>query len=277
MTGLLLASCFATGIALLLCRHHQPARLVRTRRIVRTLFAGERPPLPAPLLIAAAFAAAVSIGVVVFAVTQLALLAALAGCALFWAPFARLHRRAQRARSQREQAWPDAINQLADALEAGIALPAALALLGTHGPTPLRSHLASLHLKQHTSGLPEALDQLRRTRDQGTTPLAILLGGAHDVGGAGIAPLLRQLAQSLARQAHSRAKAESRAANLRLEARLLALSPLGFLGLIGAVSPGYLNAYRTSGGTLIAAIATVAISGCYQAMRRLGRLPTSNR
>ena len=57
---------------------------------------------------------------------------------------------------------------------------------------------------------------------------------------------------------------------------LLALSPAVFLLLIGAVSPGYLDAYRSPAGTLVSGLAAVAIAGCYQAMRRLGRLPNPN-
>jgi hypothetical protein len=43
--------------------------------------------------------------------------------------------------------------------------------------------------------------------------------------------------------------------------------------LIGASSPGYLSAYRSTAGTLVSLLGALVIVGCYLAMRRLGRIP----
>jgi len=62
-----------------------------------------------------------------------------------------------------------------------------------------------------------------------------------------------------------------------MEAAVLALSPIALLLLVGAASPGYLDAYRTTGGTVVAAIGALLIFGCYLLMRRLGRVPEPRR
>jgi len=276
MTGLSLAACFASGVALLLARQRSlPLPRLRARLSAQLQAAG----LPGRWLslLAVTAAAAVALAACVWAFTRLPLLAFLAGAAGGYGPFAVLRARAERRRREREQAWPAALNQFADALEAGIAFPAALALAARSGPAPLRRELAQLHLRSHTSGLAAALEGLRAGGGGAARLAALLHGGLLELGGGALAPLLRQLAGTLAAGEHSREKARSRAASLRLEALVLALSPAGFLLLIGAVSPGYLAAYRSTGGTLVSALAAAAITGCYQAMRRLGRLPNPDR
>jgi Flp pilus assembly protein TadB len=88
-----------------------------------------------------------------------------------------------------------------------------------------------------------------------------------------VAPVLRELARVLRERWETRERARSRALSLRREAAILAVSPLAFVLLIGASSPGYLDAYRSGGGTLISLIGALVIVGCYLAMRRLGRVP----
>ena len=85
--------------------------------------------------------------------------------------------------------------------------------------------------------------------------------------------MLRELAAVLRERWELRERARSRALSLHREAAILALSPIAFLLLIGSSAPGYLNAYRTLGGTLVSLAGAVVIGGCYLAMRRLGRIP----
>jgi Flp pilus assembly protein TadB len=85
--------------------------------------------------------------------------------------------------------------------------------------------------------------------------------------------LLRELGGVLKERLQARERARSRATSLSLEAAILALSPIFILLFIGLASPGYLHAYRTSGGTIVALIGGWLILGCYLLMRRLGRVP----
>jgi hypothetical protein len=69
--------------------------------------------------------------------------------------------------------------------------------------------------------------------------------------------VLRELAVVLSERFEAREKARSRAATLRLEAAILALSPIVLPVLIGAASPAYLDADRTPSGTLKAPVEPV--------------------
>src|SRR5581483_11247504 len=102
---------------------------------------------------------------------------------------------------------------------------------------------------------------------------AILRAAFVDVPTGGVAPVLRDLARVVRERWEIRERADSRALSLRREAAILAVSPLAFVLLIGASSPGYLDAYRTAGGTAVSVIGGLVIVGCYLAMRRLGRMP----
>jgi len=102
---------------------------------------------------------------------------------------------------------------------------------------------------------------------------AILRAAFVDVPTGGVAPVLRELARVLRERWETRERARSRALSLRREAAILAVSPLAFVLLIGASSPGYLSAYRSTAGTLVSLLGAVVIVACYLAMRRLGRIP----
>jgi len=105
----------------------------------------------------------------------------------------------------------------------------------------------------------------------------LLRAGLLELPMGGLAPVLRALAEVLSERFEAREKARSRASTLQLEAGVLALSPIALLLLVGAASPGYLDAYRTAGGTVVAAIGALLIFGCYLLMRRLGRVPEPRR
>jgi Flp pilus assembly protein TadB len=89
--------------------------------------------------------------------------------------------------------------------------------------------------------------------------------------------VLRELSQVLGERLEAREKARSRASTMHVEAAILALSPIVILLLIGAASPGYLNAYRSIGGTFVALLGGGLIFGCYLLMRKLGRVPEPRR
>jgi tight adherence protein B len=187
-------------------------------------------------------------------------------------------RRAEVAARERERAWPAALSQLADALEAGLAFPAAVVLVAEAGPPPLRPELARFHARFRAGGLEAALDGLVEAGERNADTVALLLrAGLLELPTGGLAPMLRELAGVLAERFEARERARSRAASLQLEAAVLALSPIVLLLLVGLGSPGYLDAYRSAAGTLVAAAGGALIFGCYLLMRRLGRVPEPRR
>jgi tight adherence protein B len=277
--GALLALCFAAGVGLLvvgLSREPEEVDLARWRE--RLLSRRESMPLPALPLGGLSAALALIAAVFVWSLVGVPVLALAAAIAGAYAPVAWAHRAAERARRERERAWPAALAQLSDALEAGIAFPAAVSLLGEAGPVPLRAEFTSFQARLRAAGLEAALDGLARAGERTSDTVALLLrAGLLELPAGRLAPLLRELSEMLAERFEAREKARTRASSLQVEAAVLALSPIVLLLLLGAASPGYLDAYKTAAGTIVATVGSALIFGCYLMMRRLGRVPEPRR
>jgi tight adherence protein B len=276
VTGFLLGLVFAGGVALLWRGLTRPDG--GEGRTLRRLIAVYGRKLPAPRFIAVGLVGALVVGLLAWSVARIPVLAALGAVAGAYVPVALGLRRREAARRERERAWPAALAQLADALEAGIAFPAAVVLVAEGGPGALRPELAAFHARLRAGGLAAAISGLGEGGERTSDTVALLLrAGLLELPSGGLAPVLRELAEVLSERFEAREKARSRASTLRLEAAVLALSPIALLLLVGAASPGYLDAYRTAGGTVVAAIGAVVIFGCYLLMRRLGRVPEPRR
>lgn len=281
MTGLLLALCFATGVALLwlgavggVTLPAAPASLARVRTLLRDASLDVTP----LTFLVVSVGVALLAGVVMWSLVAVPILAVVAAAGGVWAPVAWARRRRDRRRLERERAWPAALSGIADALEAGVAFPAAVALAGERGPAALRSDWSAFHARMRSGGLEAAVDGLASTGERSADTVAVLLrAGLLELPAGGLAPVLRDLAQMLSERFESREKARSRAASLQLEAAILALSPIVLLLLVGLGSPAYLDAYRTPAGTLVGAVGGVMIYGCYLLMRRLGRVAEPRR
>jgi tight adherence protein B len=191
-----------------------------------------------------------------------------------FAPFAWLRSRREHLRRERERAWPAVLSQLADSLEAGLAFPAGVALVADSGPEALRSDFVAFRTRLRGTDLSSALDGLRRPGERTADSVVLLLRAALvELPTGGLAPVLRELAGVLSERHEAREKARSRAASINIEAAILALIPIPILLVIGASSPGYLDAYRTAAGTAVSVVCGALIFGCYLLMRRLGRVP----
>jgi tight adherence protein B len=194
------------------------------------------------------------------------------------APVAWARSRRERRSRERERAWPAVLAQLADALEAGLAWPAAVALVAESGPVALRGEWAAFTARLRGSDLDAALEGLRGAGERTADSVVLLLRAALvELPTGGLAPVLRELSQVLGERLEAREKARSRASTMHVEAAILALSPIVILLLIGAASPGYLNAYRSVGGTIVALVGGGLIFACYLLMRKLGRVPEPRR
>ena len=207
------------------------------------------------------------------ALPVVSLLAAAAGLA---APFVRDRRRRARERREADRAWAAALDQLADGLEAGLALAAAASAVAQAGPAALRHRFVLFVEGARRGELDEAIHALAEAPGSSAAPVAALLraalsrapGRAASRRSCASSPRSRVTASSAAEQARGRTLA------LQREATLLAASPLCFLALIGWSSPGYLDAYRSAAGTAVSLAAAAVIAACYLAMLRLGRITT---
>jgi tight adherence protein B len=277
--GAMLALCFAAGVGLLVVGLAREPQEIDVERWRERLFA-RRESMPLAALPLGGLSAVLALIAAVFVwslvgVPVLGLAAAIAGA---YAPVAWTRRAGERTRRERERAWPAALAQLSDALEAGIAFPAAVALLGDAGPVPLRVEFTSFQSRLRAAGLEAALDGLARAGERTSDTVALLLrAGLLELPAGRLAPLLRELSDVLGERFEAREKARTRASSLQVDAAVLALSPIVLLLLLGAASPGYLDAYRTTAGTLVATVGGALIFGCYLLMRRLGRVPEPRR
>jgi tight adherence protein B len=280
MTGFLLGVIFAAGVALLWLGVVVGVRLSPPKRTARlgALLDDAGLLWPPALFVFGVGACALLAGVVVWwivGVPAVAIAGVLAGA---FSPIAWVRSRREGLRRERERAWPSVLDQLADALEAGLAFPAAVALVSESGPVALRGEFAVFGARLRGADLATALDGLRDARERTADSVALLLRAALlELPTGGLAPVLRELSGVLSERLEAREKARSRAASVNLEAAILALSPIAILLLIGAASPGYLNAYRSAGGTVVALVGGALIFGCYLLMRRLGRVPEPRR
>ena len=205
---------------------------------------------------------------------RLPIISLLAAVAAGCVPFGLRRTRGEREARERERAWPAALMQLADGLEGGLAFPAAAQFVANSGPTVLRTQFARFYQAIRDGRLEQGLDELAAAPERAAGTAAALLRASFVETPTGrAAPMLRELAVVLRERWELREKARSRALSLHREAAILAVSPLAFLLLIGSSAPGYLNAYRTVGGTLVSLGGAIVIAACYLAMRRLGRIP----
>jgi tight adherence protein B len=235
MSGFLLGLTFAGGVGFLwvgLTRSDERTRNLTLRRLVHEH--GRN--LPQSRFLAFGLVGAFVVGALAWSFARIPILVVVGALIGAYAPVALgLHRR-QSAR--RERTWPAALAQLADALEAGIAFPAAVALVAEGGPDPLRAELAAFHARLRTGGLAAALAGLAERGERTSDTVALLLrAGLLELPTGGLAPVLRELAEVLSERFEAREKARSRASTLQLEAGVLALSPIALLLLVGAAGP----------------------------------------
>ena len=278
MTGFLLGLVFAAGVALFwaatVCGAELHAGSGRLSGLVRQ---SELPFSPLVFLLAVLVSAMLA-ALLVWSLVDVPVLALAAAIGGGYAPVVWAGRKRERRLRERERAWPAALAQLADALEAGIAFPAAVALVAESGPASLRGDLAGFHARLRSGGLASAIDGLTEAGERTADTVALLLRASLlELPAGGLAPVLRELAGVLSERLEAGEKARSRASTLQLEAAILALSPIVLFLFVGLGSPAYLEAYRTPAGTLVGTIGGLLIFGCYLLMLRLGRVPEPRR
>jgi tight adherence protein B len=153
VTGFLLGLVFAAGVALLWAGAVCGADVRLGSRRLRTLVPQSELPLSAPLFVLVVLASAALAALLVWSLVDVPVLALAGAIGGAYAPLAWAGRRRERRLGERERGWPAALAQLADALEAGIAFPAAVALVGETGPPALRGDLARFHARLRGGGL----------------------------------------------------------------------------------------------------------------------------
>ncbi len=193
-------------------------------------------------------------------------------------PFAVVAARARRRRRELAEVWPEAVDNLASAVRAGMSLPDALGALGVRGPEPLRPAFDSFALDYQVTGrFGECLDRLKEeladpVGDRVVEGLRI----AREVGGGELGRLLRNLSGYLRDDVRTRSEMESRQAWTVNGARLAVAAPWLVL-LVMSFQSEVIRRYASPAGVAILVVGAALCVAAYWSMMRIGRLPVERR
>lgn len=193
-------------------------------------------------------------------------------------PVRAVRSRAARRREDLRGTWPEAVDDLASAVRAGLSLPEALAALRHRGPAPLRAAFAVFADDYRASGrFMACLDDLKaRLADPVGDRVVESLRLTREVGGSDLGRLLRTLSTFLRDDARTRAELITRQGWTVSGARLAVAAPWAVLALL-ATRPEAVAAYNSSAGVAVLAVGAGASLGAYRLMLALGRLPSEER
>jgi tight adherence protein B len=194
-----------------------------------------------------------------------------------WLPVGVLQARRRRLRELRE-VWPDAIDNLASGVRAGLSLPEAVAGLAERGPETLRSPFGRFADDYHATGrFGTALDRLKEElADPSADRVIEALRLAREVGGSELGRMLRALSGFLRDEQRVRKELEARQTWVVVAARMAFATPWAVLLLL-ATKPEAVAAYRGPGGALVLLLGTAMAVAGYRMMLAIGRLPTEER
>lgn len=193
-------------------------------------------------------------------------------------PIAVLNGRARRRQRELAEVWPEAVDNLASAVRAGMSLPEALAQLAVRGPEPLRPAFAAFAVDYQVTGrFAESLDRLKeRLADPVGDRVVEGLRIAREVGGGELGRLLRSLSGYLRDDARTRSELESRQAWAVNGARLAVAAPWLVL-LMLSFQREVISRYASPAGVVVLAVGGACCLLAYRLMVRMGRLPQERR
>ena len=232
---------------------------------------------PAQLVGAQVLCALLAAGAVLL-LTSTAAVALFFGAFAFALPVVVLRRLRRRRQLALRELWPEAVDNLASAVRAGMSLPEGLSALGERGPAELRPAFARFGTAYRASGrFGDCLDALRDDlADPVGDRICETMRVAREVGGSDLGTVLRTLSELLRSDARTRAELETRQGWIVNAARLAVAAPWLVLLLLGTQSQT-LQAYDSAGGSVLLAIGAAVCAVAYRIMLRIGKLPEDRR
>jgi tight adherence protein B len=256
----------------------RPGRVSRHDRTADLLAqAGIDSATPAGLVAACAGVGLMAL-VIVLAMSRSPTIALAFGVMASYAPVALVRYRARQRRAELRDLWPEAVDNLASGVRAGLSLPEALAQLGVRGPAELRGPFARFGEDYRATGrFYDCLDRLKAAlADPVGDRIVESLRMARQVGGSDLGRLLRTLSAFLREDARTRAELETRQGWTINAARLAVAAPWVVLAML-ALRPEAVQAYDTTAGLVVIAIGAGLCTVAYRVMVRIGRLPEEER
>lgn len=217
-------------------------------------------------------------GFVMLAVSGVPAIAFVFGVMAGGLPVAILRGRAARRLKEHAALWPDAVDNLASAVRAGLSLPEALIQLGERGPDGLRpAFMQFAHDYQATGRFHESLDLVKlRLADPIGDRVVEALRLAREVGGGDLGRMLRSLSAFLRDDLRTRNEIESRQSWTVNGARLAVAAPWVVL-LLMSFQDDAIERYSSGVGLLVLGSGAVLCAAAYRLMMWLGRLPAERR
>jgi tight adherence protein B len=196
----------------------------------------------------------------------------------FVAPITVLRGMRRRRMAALRELWPEAVDNLASAVRAGMSLPEGLSALSSRGPAPLRPAFARFGAAYRASGrFGPCLDALKDDlADPVGDRVCETMRVAREVGGSDLGTVLRTLSELLRADARTRSELETRQGWVVNAARLAVAAPWIVLLLLGTQSTT-LQAYNSAGGIVLLGSGAVVCILAYRIMLRIGRLPEERR
>jgi tight adherence protein B len=256
----------------------RPGRISRRDRVADLLAqAGIDSVTPTGLLATCAGVGLLAL-VIVLTVSRSPTIAFAFGVMASYAPVALVRYRARQRRAELRDQWPEAVDNLASGVRAGLSLPEALAQLGTRGPAELRRPFARFGEDYRATGrFYDCLDRLKLAlADPVGDRIVESLRMARQVGGSDLGRLLRTLSAFLREDARTRAELETRQGWTINAARLAVAAPWIVLAML-ALRPEAVQAYDTTAGLVVLAVGGGLCILAYRAMVRIDRLPEEER
>ena len=193
-------------------------------------------------------------------------------------PVSLLTGRARRRQRELLDVWPEAVDNLASAVRAGLSLPEALSALGKRGPEPLRPHFDAFATDYQLTGrFGESLDRLKdRLADPVGDRVVEGLRVAREVGGGELGGVLRNLSGFLRDDARTRSELESRQTWTVVGARLAVAAPWLVL-LMLSFQREVISRFASTEGAVVLEVGGGLSLVAYRLMVRIGRLPVERR
>jgi len=256
-------------------RSHRRRKISRLQSLVH---AAAIPRLTPGGLVGACVGSAFLIGSLALIVTAVPMVALLAAIGSAGVPIVLLRRRISQQAKARQESWPDAVDQLASAVRAGLALPEATIDLARRGPVALRMSFSEFDVEYRATGsFSRALDALQDAlSDPVADRVCASLRIARDVGGSDLGHVLRTLSALLREDLRTRGELTARQSWTVNAARISVAAPWLTLALL-CTRPEAVAAFTSWTGTFILAGSAIVSFVAYRLMRHLGRLPVPER
>jgi tight adherence protein B len=195
-----------------------------------------------------------------------------------YSPIALVRRRRRQRTTELREVWPEAVDNLASAVRAGLSLPEAIGQLAVRGPEQLRPAFAQFAADYRaTGGFGDCLNRLKdRLADPIGDRIVESVRLARDVGGTDLGRLLRTLSQFLREDVRTRAELETRQGWTVSAARLALAAPWVILAML-SLRPETVAAYDSTPGVAVLVCGAAASLAAYRAMLRIAALPVEQR